>query len=200
MNSLMRALAPGISLIVFAQSVGTLHAQVVPRPQMNILVLEGDGAINNVSKREPRDLVVQVRDGNRNPLPNAAVTFTLPAQGPSGEFFNKARILTTTADDQGRAVAKGMRPNLLPGKLEIHVNASQDGETARATVTQFNMIVQSSKGGSGKWVVLLAIAGAAAAGGAVAVTRKGGSSNSAAPAPPAMITITPGTGTVGVPQ
>jgi hypothetical protein len=166
---------------------------------MNILVLEGEGAVNNVTKREPRDIAVQVRDGNRNPLPGAAVTFTLPAQGPSGEFFNKARILTITADKEGRAIAKGFRPNLLPGKLEIHVNASHEGEVARESVTQFNMIVKSGGGGSGKWVALLAIAGAAAAGGAVAMTRKSGSS-SAAPAAPVSITITPGSGTVGPPR
>jgi hypothetical protein len=201
MNCFMRALTPGFCLMLAVRSADPLFAQVVPQPKMNVLVLEGEGAVNNVNKREPRDLVVQVRDGNRTPLPNAAVTFTLPAQGPSGEFFNKARILTTTADDQGRAVAKGFRPNLLPGKVEVHVNASHQGETARATITQFNMIVQSDKGGSGKWIALLAIAGAAAAGGAVALTRTNPtSSSSGAPAGAPVITISPGGGTVGPPQ
>jgi hypothetical protein len=199
MKSFMRVFAPGLSFIVFAHSVNVLSAQVVPRPKMNIVVIEGEGAINNVSKRESRDLVVQVRDGNRNPITKAAVTFTLPAQGPSGEFFNKARILTTTTDDEGRAVAKGLRPNPLPGKIEVHVNASHQGESARATITQFNMTVKGDKGGSGKWLALLAIAGAAAAGGAVAVTRKGDSSPSSAAAPP-LITLTPGAGTVGPPR
>jgi hypothetical protein len=165
---------------------------------MNIIALEGEGAINHIRKREPRNIVVQVRDGNRNPISGASVNFTLPVQGPSGEFFNGARTLTMTTDSEGRATARGFRSNSVAGKVEIRVDASRGEETANLVVTQFNMAVAGAKGGSGKWIALIAIVGGAAAGGAFAATRKSGTATSAPAATP--ISITPGTGTVGAPR
>jgi hypothetical protein len=197
----MKFASSALSCLLFVQfSTAAMYAQVVPKPKMNIVVLEGEGVIHNIKKRAPQDIVVQVRDGNRRPLPGAAVTFTLPAQGASGEFFDRSRILTVTADDRGRAAAKGIRPNTLPGRFGIRVNASHQDETASATVTQFNMVVQGGAGGSGKWIALVAVAGAAAAGGVMAGTRKGNSAGSAGAAAPVPISITPGAGTVGPPR
>lgn len=181
---------------------GILHAQVpqpsVPRPAMNILVLEGEGAINNVRQRQGRDIVVQVRDGNRRPLPGAVVVFTLPNEGASATFVDGSRISTVVADNQGRAAVRAIKPNTVPGRIEILVNASLEGQTARATVTQFNMSVAQPKS-NGKWIALGIIAGAAAAGGAVAITRRNQTS-AAPPVPSTPISITAGTGTVGPPR
>jgi hypothetical protein len=170
---------------------------VPPPPRMNIVVVEGEGAVNPVRNRQPRDIIVQVRDGNRNPVAGATVNFTLPVQGPGGEFLNGSRTLTVTSGEDGRATARGFRPNSAPGKVEIRVSASHDQETATVTVTQFNM--QVSRGGSnpGKWIALIGIIGGAAAGGAYAATRGSGSGAAAAPS---IITITPGTGAVGRPR
>lgn len=200
---LMRTLSVSLSLFLLGQNIGLGQAPPqlppVPVPRMNIIAIEGEGAINHVRKREPRNIVVQVRDGNRNPIANATVTFTLPAQGPSGEFFNGSRILTGTTDEQGRVTARAFRPNSVPGKVEIRVSATRGEETASTIVTQFNMEVAAPRGGAGKWIALLAIAGGAAAGGGYALTRKSnGTAPAAAPAPP--ISITPGSGTVGPPR
>jgi hypothetical protein len=167
---------------------------------MNIVILQGEAVINNVRSREKCDLVVQVRDGNRRPLAGAAVVFTLPEQGPGGEFADGSRTLTATADGEGLATAKEMAPNKAAGKFEIQVEASHAGETARATITQFNMEVRSEQGGRGKWAALFVILGAAAAGGAVAATRSSHRPPGSAAAPLPPITITPGSGTVGPPR
>lgn len=167
-----------------------------PRPRMNIAVVQGEGTINNVRERKTTNVVVIVRDGNRRPLPQASVTFSLPTEGASAKFPNGAATLTVESDKDGYATASGIVPNTVPGPYRIAIEAKHGEETVTATMTQFNMAVES-RGGSGKWVALVAVVGAAAAGGVVALTRNG-STATATPATP--IGITPGSGTVGPPR
>jgi hypothetical protein len=169
--------------------------------QLNIVIVEGDGAINNIRQRTAREPIVQVEDQNHKPIAGAAVVFLLPDQGASGVFANGSHTLTVMTDAQGRAVARGFRPNNVQGKLQIHVTASHEGQTASATISQTNAVgaaAGAAAGGiSAKLITILVIAGAAVAGGVVAATRGGGSSPTA-PTPPT--TVTPGTGTVGAPH
>ena len=197
----MKVLSLGLSfLLMYDLPAGRAQElPPVPKPQMEIVVLEGEGAVNNVRSRQAHPITVQVRDGNRNPAPGAIVLFTLPAQGASAEFVNGAKTATITADDQGRAVARLLRPNSVPGKMDIRVNASHKGETAAITVTQFNMAVEA-KGGSGKWIALALMAGGAAAGGAVALTRKSQPAATTPAAVAAPISITAGSSAVGPPR
>jgi hypothetical protein len=88
--------------------------------------------------------------------------------------------------------------------MQIRVNASYQGQTASTVITQTSMIAGAAAGAaagagiSGKMIaILVAIGAAGAAGGAIAATR-GGNSSRAAISPPT--TITPGSGTVGVPH
>src|SRR5439155_16676561 len=153
----MKWVSLGLCLLMSFRSSGVAaEAEAVPRPRMNILVLEGEGSINNIRRPQGRDIAVQVRDGNRRPLAGAVVVFTLPEQGPGGHFLNGSKILTMTADEQGRAVARSLKTNNVPGKFEIRVNASRGEEKASVTVTQFNMLVPKEHGGSGKWIALAA--------------------------------------------
>jgi hypothetical protein len=181
------------------------------RPSQIILtVIEGEGGINNVNQRADHDAAVRVEDENGKPISGAAVVFTLPSDGSSGEFGNGSRNLTVVTDDQGRAVAQGLKANNVPGRLQIHVNASYRGLTARTNITQFNMAVpgrssvskRSSNGNRGskgkKILIILALAGAGAAGGVVALNSGKSSSSSTSTAP--AIVISPGSGTVGPPK
>jgi hypothetical protein len=169
--------------------------------QLNIVIVEGDGAINNIRQRTAREPIVQVEDQNHKPIAGAAVVFLLPEQGASGVFANGSHTLTVMTDAQGRAVARGFHPNNVQGKLQIHVTASHQGQTASATISQTNAVGAAAgaaaAGVSAKLITILVIAGAAVAGGVVAATRGGGSS-STTPIPPT--TVTPGTGTVGAPH
>src|ERR1035437_2705000 len=58
--------------------------------ELNIVVVEGEGAINNVRQRAARAPVVRVEEQNHKPIAGAAVAFTLPTGGASGEFSNGA--------------------------------------------------------------------------------------------------------------
>src|SRR5437870_3752555 len=130
----------GVSyLICFQWMLAPVKAQETPPPvQLNIVVIDGEGAINNLGQRASRDPIVRMEDESRRPVSGAAVVFTLPTEGPSGEF-NGSKTSTVVTDNQGQAIARSLKVNQVPGKLQIHVNASYRGVTTRTTITQFNM-------------------------------------------------------------
>jgi hypothetical protein len=197
--------SPGVAyLLAFLLALPPLGAQspAVPPPAetLKVLVLNGEGALNNIRQRAARDLELQVNDEKGTPVADASVSLALPSQGATGTFANGSSMVTAMTDTRGQAVIKGFRPNDVPGKLQIAVTASYRGRTGHAVITQFNMAVEkaSQKSGHGKLVIILAVVGVAAAAGAYAAL---GRSSSPPPAPPAVpaIVITPGAGTVGAP-
>lgn len=168
---------------------------------LQIVIVEGEGAINNVKQRVNREPIVQVEDENHKPIAGAAVIFFLPNQGPGGSFSNGTNSLTTTTNAQGRAVARGIRFNNQAGSMEIRVAASFAGQTASAIITQTNVLGTAASGGStggmsltAKLLIIGAIVGGGVAAGVIVANR--GGSTTAIP----MTTITSGTVTVGAPQ
>jgi hypothetical protein len=172
--------------------------------KLKIVILEGEGAINNIRQRTAREPIVQVLDENDRPVAGAVVLFTLPDRGASGVFANNATSMTVTTDAQGRAAATGLRANNVAGKVEMRVNASHQGQTASATITQTNVLGAAAAGaGAGKILAILAIAGGAAAGGVVAATRgkNGGPPPVTTPTPgPTPTVITAGTPSISPPR
>ena len=179
-----------------------------PAPQLHIVIVEGEGAINNIKQRVNREPIVQVEDENRKPIAGAAVVFLLPGEGPSGTFANGTKTLTTVTDSQGRAVASGIRPNGQTGPLQIRVTASFSGQAATAVISQTNAVgagggaagAGGGLSGTAKLLIILGIAGGAAVGGIVAATRGGGSSSSSSSGSTGGVVITAGTPTVGGPH
>lgn len=177
-------------------------AQVAP--MLTLVVIEGEGATNNIRQRTAREPIVQVQDENHKPVAGAIVVFTLPSNGAGGVFADGARTLTMVSDNQGQAVARGFRPNGLKGEFKIRVNASHQGQTAATDISQTNAMLAASgaatatAGVSGKLIAVLAVVGAAAAGGAYYATHSG----AAAPAAitPPGTTIAAGSGSVGPPR
>ena len=168
---------------------------------LQIVIIEGEGAINNIKQRVNREPIVQVEDESHKPIAGVSVTFFLPNQGPGGTFANGTNSLTVTTNAQGQAVARGIRFNNQAGAMEIRVAASLAGQTASAIITQTNVLGSASSGGSGggmsrttKLLILAAVVGGGAALGVLATHR--GGSTTATPT----TTITPGTVTVGAPQ
>jgi hypothetical protein len=199
----MRALAAGLSYLLILQTLPVcMAAQDALAGQLNLVIVEGDGAINNIRQRTAREPIVQVEDENHKPVAGAVVVFLLPDQGASGTFANGSHTLTVTTDVQGRAVAHGFHPNGVQGKLQMRVSASFQGKTATTTVSQTNAVAGVAGAAAGaaistKLIVIVAIAAAAVAGGVVAATRGGGSSPQSVAQ---TTTITPGSGTVGAPH
>jgi hypothetical protein len=172
---------------------------------LQIVVVEGEGAINNIRQRVNREPIVQVEDENHKPVAGAAVVFFLPNGGPGGTFANGATSLTTMTDAQGRAVARGIRLNNQPGTMQIRVTASFAGQTASTVITQTNVMAAAVGASAGistglslgmKLLILGAIAGAGVAAGVAVATHGGGGGSG----PASTVTLTPGTVTVGGPQ
>ena len=172
-------------------------------PALNIVVVEGEGAINNVRQRTAREPIVEVQDENHKPVAGAIVVFTAPTQGAGGAFSGGAHSLTVVADDQGRAVAHGFQPNGVKGNYQMHVNASANGRTGSTNINMTNAAVAGAAGASagisGKVIAIIAVAAAAAVGGALYATHSGGggNNNTTVTSP---TTITAGTTTVGAPH
>jgi hypothetical protein len=163
--------------------------------KINIVVVEGEGAINNIRQRTARDPIIQVEDENHKPIAGASVVFLLPSQGPGGAFASGDRMLTVLSDNQGRAVARGFRANSIGGRYEIRVNASYQGQTATAAIAQTNVVAAAgaaaAAGISAKLIAILAVGAAAVAGGVVAATRGSNTPSTS---------VTAGTSTVGAPR
>lgn len=182
------------------------YAQEAPPPQrLNIVIVEGEGATNNIKQRVAREPIVRVEDENRKPIAGASVVFALPSNGASGAFTNGSRLLTVMTDQNGQAAMRGFTPNNTPGQLQVRITASFRGQTATATMTQTNVALAGAAAGmaTGKLIAILAVVGgAAAAGVAVAATRgNNGPSPTGPTTPPNTPTvISPGSPTVGPPR
>lgn len=143
--------------------------------KINLVIVEGEGAINNVRQRTAREPIVQVEDENRKPIAGATVLFILPDSGPGGTFANGSRTLQVLTNSKGQAVAKGLKLNNLSGKFQIQVEASYKGMSANAAINQANAVLSTAAGGtgiSGMVASTLAIAASVAAVAVILTVKK----------------------------
>lgn len=171
----------------------TIYAQ---EPGLEINVLEGEGAINNIRTHSGHDPVVEVRDRSGAPVVSASVTFQIPVNGPGGTFATSQTAVVMT-DEHGQAVARGLRPNGVAGPFEIRVTASYQGQTASAIINQTNAAPAQAKSSKKYWIIALAAAGGA--GGALAALHGKSSSTSPASATTSP-SLTPGSPSFGPPH
>jgi len=193
-NPLLKCLLPfGLTAALLAQNIPAHIA---------IVVTEGEGSASGTRQRVAQDPAVRIEDDDHRPVAGAAVVFALPVSGATGEFFNGSKNLAVVTDNDGLAVAHGLKTNNNPGKLQIYVTASYHGLRARTVITQMvegtpaaqtrSPEPRSSKSsGKWKWVVL----GIAAAGGAGAGLYFGTHTSSPAP-----VSIAAGTVVFGGPH
>jgi hypothetical protein len=165
-------LAAWLFLALAGQFAGAADEQAsatAKSPKLNIVVIEGEGAINNIRQRTAREMIVQVEDENKRPVAGAVVSFLLPGSGPGGSFSGGSNFLNILTDENGRAIARAFRPNNVAGTFRVNVSASFQGQTATAAITQTNSLTAAAAGagaagGAGAGGTG---AGGAAAGGAI---------------------------------
>jgi len=201
-----RRLLP-LSLLLFPLCF-TVAAQDSPAPRLEIVIVQDDGAINNIKQRTARETIVEVRDENHKPVAGATVSFVLPADGPGGLFAGGGKSAALVTNNLGRAAMPAFQPNQAVGAFQVHVNASSAGRAASLTLNHSNVAAASAGGSSassssahagisGKTIGIIAGIAAAGAVGA-AVGLRGGKSPSAPPVPSGTISI--GTGqAIGAP-
>ena len=166
-----------------------------PPARLQITILEGEGALNNIKQRVAREPIVQVEDENHKPVAGAVVLFLLPDSGPGGTFLDGTSMYRTTTDVEGKAVGTGLKPNNVAGKYQIRVRVKNGDAEAEAVIAQTNFMgavvstAPVAHAFAAKWVIVgLAAAGGVAAG---VIATHGGNHGT---------TITAGTPTVGAPQ
>lgn len=189
------------ALVLPAQQATNLVAQ--SSGGLKIVVIQGEGATNNVRSRTATAPIVEIRDAADKPVAGAEVTFQLPVSGAGGYFNGWLRNQTVRSDANGRAASTGMTPNDEQGRFNIKVTAVEGSRNGSIVIAQSNVSgsgssAAGSSGGKNNWWKWAAvIGGAAIAGGIVAGTR--GDETTAATGP-RVVTVTPGVITVGGPR
>ncbi len=168
-------------------------AQTAPA-RLHLVVVEGEGAINNVKQRTTRPTVVEVEDENHKPVAGAVVVFLLPHDGPGGSFLDGTRSATVLSDGRGLVMSPRMQINQWEGRFEIRVHASFQGLQADLTVMQTNVAgspAPAARAGlSAKAIAILAGVAVAGAAGAAVGLHGGGKPARSAPAAPSAPSLT----------
>jgi hypothetical protein len=157
---------------------------------VQLKVIEGEGTVYRTGTRATRGLTVLVTDETGKPVPDAAVSFRLPEDGPSGVFNSGLRteVITTGAD--GKATVWGMQWNKNSGPVEIRITAVRNQARAGLISTQYlSDSVAPKAGGEGvfsnshksrtKWILIAAGVGAGAAAGLLLLRSHGSSTGDA---------------------
>jgi hypothetical protein len=168
-----------------------LQAEAPPAPQLQITILDGEGALNNIKQQTAREPIVQVQDENHRPVAGALVIFSLPQSGPSGTFAGGSTEFDGVTDAAGRATATGLTPNKVVGKYQIQVDAKYHGLTAHTTINQSNYMGSNASAAHAathafplKAVLIVAAVGAAAAVAAIVATQSGNQGATITAGPP----------------
>ena len=182
-----------------AQPTSDIRTSSAPTGErLNLVVLQGQRAVNDIRTPTTMMVVVEVRDENYRPLEGATVEFELPATGPGGSFADGTYNKKAIANAQGQAFT-AFDPNMKPGRFAIRARATFGVRTGTVTIVQENKAGQTTP----TWIsrhktlaIVIAVGAAGAATSAIVATRGGTASASSKPT----VTITSGIPTFGSPQ
>src|ERR1700679_4329064 len=134
--------APQTSTPTTPQPPAPGPAQPVPQPpveqSLKILVLAGNGEMNDLERRVMAPLVVQVLDQNDRPVEGAQVVFRFPLDGPSATFAGGKTSQNVRSNETGEAAALNWMANGEVGTFEVHVTATYGNEQGENTVKMQN--------------------------------------------------------------
>jgi len=145
-NPVLRKLTSCICLLLIAAlslypipASAQVHA--APPKGLRIMILSGEGALNNIEARTAREPIVQVQDENHKPVAGAAVLFTIHSgsKGAGGSFQNNSTTYSTVTNANGIATASGFHPNQTEGSYQISVSANFGPLTASSVINEINM-------------------------------------------------------------
>lgn len=186
-SPLARGFYRGLVALVLA---GVLPATAMAQESsaLKLVVISGNGAVNDLRTNTTVPTVVELRDDRDQPVLRGAVTFMLPESGPGGRFADGSRSLFALTDRSGRATLTGFIPNQVEGPFQIAVEASASGNSVRTAIRQYNnsfpsysaprmadpvATVRRGPGTGGKILLTLVLGVAVAAGSMVALKNAG---------------------------
>jgi hypothetical protein len=186
-----------------ARTLQAAPAGAKPAPALQIVILDGEGTLNNIKDRTAREPIIQVQDENHKPVAGAAVLFSIDSQGghAGASFLHGAKVFSGQTDSSGHIVAHGFHPNAHTGQFHINVTATKGPLTTHAAIAQTNVVAATSAATTSSTVgafvathvaVVSAVAGSVVAAGVVTGVVVATRTNPTS--------ITTGTGAVGAPQ
>ena len=102
-----------------------------PQPAaFHIVVVEGDGVLNNIETHAGHELTVRVVDRDGNPVAGANVEFDAPAKGPGESFANGSPHFATATNANGVATASVANNNGTAGSFTTTVHVSYQGQAS----------------------------------------------------------------------
>jgi len=140
-----RMVALLLASLLLLQPTAPLLAQdspaAAPPHSLQIVILDGEGALNNVQERTAREPIVQVQDENHKPLSGASVLFAIHGAtgGAGGSFAGGASSLSVVTDANGIAKGVGLLPNQIQGQWQIQVTAHYGNLTTTTNINQSNI-------------------------------------------------------------
>ena len=134
----LSAIIAVIALLVGLMPVTGQQGGREPAPNLQIVILAGDDAMNNIRQRTAREAIVRVEDENHRPVAGVAITASLPNHGAGGEFVGGGKIFTGTTKDNGQLIFR-FRPNKVEGRFQIRLHASFNGKGVAAVISQTNV-------------------------------------------------------------
>jgi|SRR5665213_3153834 len=178
-------------------------AQLPVEQSLKVLVLAGNGEMNDLERRVMAPLVVQVLDQNDRPMEGAEVIFRFPIDGPSATFPGGKSSITVRTNGNGQAPAVNWMANGQVGTFQVHVNATYGNQIGEVTFPMSNVtrVADEKKNSkheklwSHRWFKIAVIGGAAAVIGIVILLATRGGSKSGT-----TVTINPGPPNVGAPH
>ena len=136
-------------LLVLEPAIPLGAQEATPPPKsLQIVILDDETPLNNISERTAREPIVQVQDENHKPLAGAAVLFAIHpgSTGASALFANGANTLTVVTNSNGVARASGLVMNQVKGTWQLQVTASKDGITTSTTINETNVLPNATPG------------------------------------------------------
>jgi hypothetical protein len=110
-------------------------------PALEIAILDGEGALNNIRQRTAREPIVQVKDRNHKPVAGVLILFAVnDSPSGAGATIGGASTFSAVTDADGRAQAHGFTPNSTEGKFTITVTATLGVIIATAIIHQENKL------------------------------------------------------------
>jgi hypothetical protein len=190
-----------ICKLLIAAQILTLSgsAQELPTSaNVNIEILDGNDAVNNIKQKIAREESVRVEEENHKPVTGALIVFTAPKSGPGGSFVDGQKNFQVVTGPDGVARAR-FHPNDDTGEYLLNVTAFVQDQKAHVHIHQMNVAGSSSAADDNKrgWrlskrtvlVLTLTVAAGAVAGGLIAARGNGTAT-----------TVSPISGSVGAPH
>ncbi len=137
-GSASMTLASGSALV---QDIGKVIPAQAPK-SLHIVILDGEGALNNIRERTAREPIIQVEDENHKPVSEAAVVFLIHGgnNGAGASFGGNSLSFATKTGPDGRAQTQGLQAGQSPGSFTITVTATVGGVTAESVIHQTNAV------------------------------------------------------------